>query len=505
MNNELKLSFDGLYFTLNVTPASYDLARDRGFKFNSIEKIWFTDSIEIASRLRHLADDKAKKELSRFIAEDRPWTGSIIHPEGLKPFDFQIDAAKWALTRPKSYMALEAGLGKTIVACLVYNSTKQRVVYVCPPFLLGNVANEFKKWCGVEVTRFDELLTDKWKDKDIEVVLIPDSMIYKIPTLKIISKLSKLFPTIIVDEAHRFKSRDAKRTKALFSVSRKFKRQIFMSGTPMPNRPMELYPVLKVTAPHTIGHKNYFQYGVRYCDGFQDEFGWDFSGASNLKELSTNIKKDFMLRIRKDEVLKELPPKIETLVMFDGKMPKELSGLEKEILKEHTLEDLGTVIGDTHLSTYLRQVGTAKVKPSAKIIRDFLDSSGESILVFGVHKEAIRLLSEELKTFDPIIITGDVDKDERFKRAELFQKDKSRRLMILNIQAGGVGFNLTKATRVIFFETTWVPADLDQAADRAHRIGQKDFVNVLYLCFVDSLDSIMLTRILEKRKVTGHV
>jgi SWI/SNF-related matrix-associated actin-dependent regulator 1 of chromatin subfamily A len=505
MDNTLKLSFDGLYFTLNVTPASSDLARERGFKFNPIEKIWFTDNLEVASRLRHLADDKAKKELSRFIAEGSPWAGSISHPPHLKPFDFQIRAAKWALSRPKSYMGLEAGLGKTIVACLIYNSTKERIIYICPPFLLGNVANEFRKWCGVEVTRFDELLTDKWKDKDIEVVLIPDSIIYRIPTLKIISKLSKLFGAIIVDEAHRFKSKDAKRTKALFSISRKFKRQIFMSGTPMPNRPLELYPVLKVTAPHTIGHRNGFQYGVRYCNGFQDEFGWDFTGASNMKELSTNIKKDFMLRIKKDEVLKELPPKIETLVMFDEKMPKELNGLEKQILHDNTVDDLQTIIGDTHLSTYLRELGAAKVKPASKIIRDVLDSSGESVLVFGVHKEAIRLLGEELKAFDPLIITGSVDKDERFKRAELFQSDKSRRLMILNIQAGGVGFNLTKATRVIFLETTWVPADLDQAADRAHRIGQKDFVNVWYLCFRDSLDSIMLSRVLDKRKVTGHV
>lgn len=419
---------------------------------------------------------------------------AIHWPEGLTPLPNQVEAVEWALSRKNSYLALDAGLGKTIVAAIIANRTKARVYYICPPFLVQNTHAEFDKW-----TFKKNLYT------------IPDSMISKMQTLKDLradmTGLGDDEKILIIDEAHRFKNEKSQRSDALYcGILPMFSKSkvVFMSGTPMPNsRPIELWPVIRHAALEVF-NLNRFSYGVKFCGGFKDTFGWNFDGFTNKQEFKARLFKTFMLRQKKE--LLNLPPKLEGLLTVGDGMPPVVSKIEKKILEHYSPEDLveGKIAaangeGDLHLATYLRLLGEYKVKYVVPFIQAILEETKEDILIFAVHKAAVASLTESLKDYNPLVITGDVPKEKRQDIVNTYQKSKAHRVFIGNIQACGVGFTLTKATRVIFVEFSWVDGDNSQASDRAHRIGQNQSVLVQYVVLKDSFDRTRMEVLLKKR------
>lgn len=437
---------------------------------------------------------KAKQSPEVTEGEER----AISWPEGLTPMPHQLEAVQWALSRKRSYLALDAGLGKTIVAAIVANKTKALVFYVCPPFLAQNTHREFDKWT------FEKKL-----------ITIPDSMLAK---KKVLNQIRKDFENagerekiLIIDEAHRFKNEKAERSRALYlGILPLFKncRVILMSGTPMPNsRPMELWPVMKYVAPRVFGLSSRFTYGLKYCGAYKDDYGyWNYDGFSNKTEFKIRIFKSFMLR-RKKSLLK-LPTKIEGLLTVGENLPPSISKIEKKILQHYTKEDLyadkikfeNDLGEDLHLATYLRLLGPHKIKHAVPFIEALMDETHENLLIFAVHKATISQLQWDLKKYSPLVITGDVPKEKRQDIVEAFQTRQDKRIFIGNIQACGVGFTLTKATRVIFVEFSWVEGDNTQASDRAHRIGQNNSVLVQYVVLKDSIDAARMEVLIRKRK-----
>lgn len=425
---------------------------------------------------------------------------SRVAPGHLAPLEHQIQALSFTiknlLNNRACYLALDPGLGKTIIAAMLANFFKGfTVFYVCPPFLTTNTSEEFSKWC--------------FKKK---LYLLPDSMIAKGKTLEAFAEAVRGCGDnclLIVDEAHRFKNEKTKRSRALFkNIVPHFKgRVVYMSGTPLPNsRPKELWPVLKFSAP-TIFGTNFFSFGLKYCGGFRDAFGWNFDGFTNRKEFTARVRKSFMLRIKK-EVL-NLPPKTEGLLTVGEGMPPVISNVEKKILAHYSPQDLieghlTRISGQTalHLATYLRLLGEYKLKYVLPFIESLLDETKESILIFAVHKATIAKLQQALEKFKPLVITGDVPKGKRHKLVKEFQTNPKRRIFIGNIQACGVGFTLTKATRVLFVEFSWVDGENSQASDRAHRIGQGQSVLVQYVVLKDSFDRKRMETLLKKRALS---
>lgn len=394
------------------------------------------------------------------------------------------------------------------------------MLFISPPHLLLNAEAEFKKWTshlkGFRVVTGAKYEPPKFKAGGAWIV--PDSMLQREEVTAKISEWSNLHErkVLCVDEQHRFKSITAKRTKALFlRILPHFlsEKAVFMSGTHMPNRPIELYPVLSKAAPETIDFMTEFQYAVKYCDAFRGKWGWDYSGASNTKELGRRVRANFMLKMLKEDVLKELPPKTEEIVFIGDKVPAKIRSMERKILSVLSPQDLikGVISAKTKsgealpIATYRRELGLLKVKKAAEFIRAELEGGDESFLVFAIHKGTISLLEKSLAEFKPLVITGKTPMSERQKIVQCFQEKKSRRIFLGNIQAAGTGFTLTKATQVIFAEFSWSPGDNDQAADRAHRIGQKNHVLVRYLVYRDSIDKTVLETIFRKREVISHV
>jgi SWI/SNF-related matrix-associated actin-dependent regulator 1 of chromatin subfamily A len=166
---------------------------------------------------------------------------------------------------------------------------------------------------------------------------------------------------------------------------------------------------------------------------------------------------------------------------------------------------MGYLAPNNHVATYRKELGMAKLPHAVTIIKSILEETDESILVFAIHREVTRGLVEALEKYSPLGISGDTPVDRRQEIVREFQENPKRRLFVGNVQAAGVGFTLTKATRVLFVEASWTPADNDQASDRAHRVGQTDNVYVQYLVFKNSIDRSVMETIFSKKRVTAHI
>ena len=143
---------------------------------------------------------------------------------------------------------------------------------------------------------------------------------------------------LVVEEAHRFVNLTAQRTRALFGdvnnllpdgLVHKFDKATFLSGTPMPNRPMELYPILKACAANSIDFRDKLEFGVRWCGAYEGAWGWRFDGSSHEDDLSKRLRV-FMRREEKEG--KGFAKKTRSVVYFDGEVTKEIKELEDALI-----------------------------------------------------------------------------------------------------------------------------------------------------------------------------
>ncbi len=410
-----------------------------------------------------------------------------IWPKGLDPFPFQLDARRYAITRLKShravYLALDPGLGKTIVSALLANTRQadrpRKIVYICPPSLRPNVESEFKKW-GLSNP----------------------------PTIIGDCDLANAAPiradVAFVDEAQRFKNEKAQRTAGLFQLLEGCRKIVFLSGTPMPNsRPVELWTILKTFAPDVFG-TDFFSFARRYCGARKTHFGWKFDGFTNKAEFKAKLFKSFMLRQKKSLV--QLPPLREGILTVGEKISPVISALETKILKHFTKEDLleGRLTklsgkAALHQSEYMRLLGGEKLKHIFPVIEHLIYDTDESFLIFAYHKTVIAGLEQFLANFHPIVISGKTPTKKRAAMIERFQSGKTR-VGIMNTLSGGIGWNLTRCERVLLVEFSWRDGDNRQAIDRAHRIGLEHPVLAQYVVLKDSLDAKRLEVVLRKRR-----
>lgn len=505
------MTFDGREFVAQCSFDERDIPKRAGFEWNATKKQWRTSKFSAVYATKQYCDASALLKLEtecRLKIEDLP-SSRLTYPLGLTLQEHQVMAVKFALTRNYSYLALDPGLGKTPVAVCILNVLKTPAIYICPAFLQTNTEEEFKRWSTWEpwVSRLSLGTSPP------DVLVIPDSFLARAETEEVIKQFvafwrnqKGLEPVLFVDEAHRFKEPETKRSISMLATSELFKKVVFLSGTPTPNgRPRELYSILSTFCPELIDFKTYWQFGLRYCKPVKTPFGWNFDGATNVSELHDKIR-PFYLRVRKEDVADKLPPKLEELVLVDGERPKALIDIDDQCLKAMRSDgSFRSPMDDEAFGTYWRALGRAKVKPAVHHIRAILDETEESVLVFAHHTQVLKDLYAELVKYDPLTITAETPNDERMEVARKFQTDPARRLLGASIKAAGIGFTLTKATRVVFVETSPVPADNDQASDRAHRIGQTSTVLVQFLVFKNSFERRRLSALMKKNSARAKI
>jgi SNF2 family DNA or RNA helicase len=437
-------------------------------------------------------------------------------------YPFQKAGVAYAVKNGKVFIADEMGLGKTVQAiATIQKLNAYPAIIVCPASLKFNWEKEWNTW-------LPDRKVAVWNGKGdpAEVVIINYDMLKK--RLDDLQGLKA--KAIVLDESHYIKTRKAQRTKAAKSLVKGIEYRFFLTGTPIVNRPIELVSQLEV-----MGRLNEFggfwKFAERYCDAHYTRFGLDLSGAMNLDELNERLRGKCFIRREKKEVLKELPDKRKVTVPVDIDNRKDYDQAEMDLIEwvgKNALKDKEFLESIAHLPWKEREekmgewqmdaekraeraehlvriealkqlTAKGKMKQAKEWISDFIES-GEKLVVFATHKEIVNEVANEFKCHK---IMGETPAIERQKIVEDFQNNPDTKLVVLNIKAGGVGITLTASSNVLFLEYPWTPADLEQAIDRTHRIGQKDSVTAWFLVGKDTIDEEILDMLGIKQSIVS--
>ena len=401
--------------------------------------------------------------------------------EKLQLKGFQRMSVTWLKDIRKGILGLDQGLGKTVIsAAALAQLPARKVLVVCPASMRISWQRELKKWANIDAE------------------IYPKSGQCTIVSWASLSKIfgSHLNSHIILDECQYMKSRTAKRTKAAMKLVKSAEDVWALSGTPIPNRPIEIWPL-----GFSMGMipNDYRSFGYKYCAGWKTPWDTeDFTGASNLEELSKLVSKR-MLRITKDMAKLQLPSKSYQIISLDLPLDKR----EKEF-KLQDLKGKSTPLGLVGLSEILQAQGLKKVKPAVAHIKDVLEHE-QKLIVFAYHKAVVAELKKELEQFGVVELVGSTSMKARQEAVDRFQKDSGVRIFLGNTEACKTGLTLTAANRAVFVESSWSPKDIDQMVDRMHRIGQSKPVLAQFLTTHQSIDEYQLRRALEKLQVIDEI
>jgi SWI/SNF-related matrix-associated actin-dependent regulator 1 of chromatin subfamily A len=407
------------------------------------------------------------------------------------------------------------GLGKTIQAIGVMNIHRPRsVLVVCPAFLKVNWQREIREWSVHPVvitivsSREPPPIIEAPLSSTFVFIINYDILYYHRQWIDNIN-----WSLLIVDEAHYCKTPSSQRTIAVLGGklrSRKrsvkhprlsqirAKQRVFLTGTPMLNRPSDLWPLVKSIDPKGLG-LSFMSFMRRYCAMRRTPWGLDYSGASNLEELNQRLV-PFMLRRLKADVLNELPPKRRQVIVLPDEGSKELLNDEMQTFETYRtyLKEGQAKMGQvtfTELSKHRRLVALSKVPMVVTHLKECLTLG--AVVCFAHHIDVVKSIAAGFK--DRVVITGETSTDQRQRLIDRFQNGEVN-LIIGNISAMGVGINLTRSQHVVFAELDWTPAIMTQAEDRCHRIGQKGVVLIQHLVLANSLDAKMV-RVLVKKQL----
>jgi len=273
-----------------------------------------------------------------------------------------------------------------------------------------------------------------------------------------------------------------------------------LTGTPILNRPIEIFTALNLIDPVTF--PSFWRFAQRYCGARYNGFGWDFSGATNTKELHEILTATLMIRRLKTDVLKELPEKTRSVVPLEINR-KAYNAIYKELMEALTFAG-GEVIALTEIEKAKQAVVRAKMDAVKGWIDDYL-AVNDRLVVFATHHITIDTLKAAYEG-RCVVVDGRTSQTERQKAVDAFQADDGPSLFIGNIKAAGVGITLTAANATAFVEMGWTPGEHVQAEDRVHRIGQAaDNVTAYYLIAADTIEEDIAQQIDRKAQVLSAV
>lgn len=417
----------------------------------------------------------------------------------------------------------EPGLGKTIQALALACAYRDcwPLLIVVPSSMRWPWVDEWEKWVvagGVCRSSALNVVRDGNNDAIVDPQKLVTIVTYSLLCSDNIATQvqARGFQCIIADESHSIKNDRAMRTKALLPVLERAKRVLLLSGTPALNRPAELWCQLHALMPGAFGRTIHTWFAKHFCNGKKQQWGWDISGGSNLDQLNDILRRSFLVRRLKENVLDQLPPKTRQRVGVDA--PPNMAGASEtsevavQNLCSKCMRNPSNGEARKELLTALREAymsgGSAKVSATAALVGDLLEGGTSKLLVFAHHRAVMDNLEGAFRAMR--IVTGFIRIDgttpslERFERCKRFQTDAACRVALLSVTAAGQGLTLTAAHDVIFAELHWVPAVLMQAEDRVHRIGQKaSGVTIRYVCLKDSLDNFMWRTLSRKLQTIG--
>lgn len=399
----------------------------------------------------------------------------------LKPLPYQLADVEEAERRGgRVLLGWSMGLGKTVGALLYLhrNPEARPAAVLCPAGLKWNWEAIAKRHFGMRA--------------DVLSGCRPPRGGFRSPRKLVIVNYEILSPgqhgpgwlewlralglrALICDEVQMLGNPKSKRTRSTRQLSLGVPHLLMLSGTPLLNRPAELWPTLNMLDPREF--RSQYEYYFRYCGPRKTPWRWDFSGASNLPELHERLKKTVLLRRRTEDVLKDLPPKRRSVVPLELSDPAEYRRASADFLSWLRKLDPGKARraaraeAISKLGELKRLAARLKLPAVFSWVDGFLRESDGKLILFAVHRSLIREVAERYAKAC-VVVDGSVVGKRRQRAVEQFLGNPRTRLFIGNIKAAGVGWSARGVSDVAFAELSWTPGEHVQAEDRCHGIGR---------------------------------
>ena len=445
--------------------------------------------------------------------------------------DYQLTGVKWLYTLAKTgfggILADEMGLGKTIqviyyIKQMLKDNENNKFLIVVPTSLAYNWDHEFdsfgsnikRKICVGNKDKRTKMLSDL---NDTNVIITTYGLLREDEELY--NNLN--FNTMVIDEAQNIKNNMAGITKVVKKINAETK--FALTGTPLENSILELWSIFDFIMPGYLASLTKFQSKYKIKD-------FDEDSEILIKGLSKQIN-PFILRRKKQDVVKELPDKLINDIYIELKdEQKKLYVAELERVKEEMEKIIETEGMNKarflilQLLTKLRQIcidpsivydnykdGSNKLEQLESIVNEYIKNN-HKILIFSSFKTALNIVKEKLnkakiKTY---MIDGNVQAKDRIEMVDNFNNNDDVKVFLIMLKSGGTGLNLATADVVIHLDLWWNPQAENQATDRAHRIGQKNTVEVIHLITKGTIEEKILElqnkkRILSDKLIDGEI
>lgn len=425
--------------------------------------------------------------------------GELVRPLLLDPpqlrnlFPFQRQGVEWLIERRGAVLADDMGLGKTVQVIsamrLLFNRAVVRnALVICPKSLIANWERELVRWApelGVSIIGPpSQIREEAWKALTgrCHVLITNYEQLRRPPSV-----LRMSTPELIVaDEAHRLRNMSAQATAGTAQL--KPKRFWALTGTPLERDLEDLATLLSLVAPN------------RFV-------------SSDAKQHPASLRsraRPYLLRRRKQDVLEDLPPVLDSVEMV------ELSEAQERAYRTAIRQYRGTQEKGTELALLTRLQSLcdmdSKSRQSSKVDRvisllERIHDQGEKAVVFSYRLEPLRELWRRIadrwgKAAGKLLV-GEMDHDERERAVASFRSDDAVLALLASTRLGGEGLTLVEANHVFLFNQWWNPSANDQARDRVVRIGQRRNVRIYRFCCRGTIEE-SLEQILDSKRVLFH-
>lgn len=423
----------------------------------------------------------------------------LLRAEALRfpfePFPFQFEGVAFLYPRQNAILADEMGLGKTMQAItairlLLHRGEARQVLLICPKPLVTNWAREFSVWASeipVQVIEGDQSRRHwQWRLSGVPLRIANYEVVCR--DREVVGDGQMSFDLVVLDESQRIKNRGSTTSQVVRSISRR--RSWALTGTPVENSAEDLVGIFEFLAP-----------------GF-------LSPDMKPRRLGRTIS-DYVLRRTKDQVLKQMPPRL----IHDA--PLELTAEQREsyecaeqqgVLRLTEMGEAATIRHVFELVLRLKQICNfdPATGASAKLERleadlEEIAQSGRKALVFSQWVDTLQRLSGALARFGPLEYHGGIPSARRDAVIARFREDPNCHVLLMSYGAGGVGLNLQFANYVFLFDRWWNPAVEDQAINRAHRIGAAGAVTVTRFITTDTIEERIDRVLQEKRELFATI
>lgn len=440
----------------------------------------------------------------------------------LRPFQ-EVGCEFVDATGGRALVGYEMGLGKTIIALAYAQKNNLRTVVICPASLKPNWAREIFKctgkratvYAGAEPTQYD-LVTGLTKPPQYAIInydimgrkaeikdtkLDQEGFVHEDNQTRFfwVELINMMKPDlVIIDEGHYIKNMDSNRSKAVRMI--KAPRVLCMTGTPVMNRPGELYPMLSLLAPEQFPA----------YETFLNQYTNDGKTARNVEELRVMLRSIMIRRLKKD-VVAELPP-INRIEEYHELSPKALRIYRRveegvfEMVSELNARGHSVEMGITNILAQITRLKMVcaidKAERAADLASELYDQTDESeprkVLIFSQYKAVAYAIYRRLADQGALCFVSrgtdsfiTADNNQRDEMVQQFQSDPSIKYLIVTEKTAKEGHNITAAGHVIFNDLFWTPASHEQGEGRAYgRLSDLHSINSYYLITDMDGDSI---------------